>query len=603
MSDSPRLAYAQAGPQRLARTPAMPARKARPVDDWLIIREHATTLINMMRSWRMSWMEHYQLLESYILPRRGIFINTAQPTPNSMIRGIPINQAILDPTGTYAMRVCAAGMMSGLMSPSRQWFKLKPALTARDEADVDALEWFEEVEDRIYTVMGGSNFYEAGAQMFEDLTTFGTGPMIIYEDDADLIRCYTPCCGEYLLGSSATNRVEPFARLFVMSVWAMVEMFGLENCPPDIQQLWREKGGSLTIEKLVAHIIEPNFAVDKDGDRGRVRGAFTWREAYWVWGSSDGYPLSLAGYADQPFVAPRWATTSNDPYGRSVGMDVLPDIMQLQVETSRKAEALEKVVRPPMLADMTMQNQPASILPGKVTFVSQLDAGKGMRPAFQVNPDLDHISADIALIQQRINKGFFNDLFAMLENLGDKRMTAFEVAQRNQEKLQILGPVVEKLQNEALGPMIKRISHIMDRRGLLPPLPPSLHGVPLGIEYVGVLALAQKASKTAALERFAATMNAQAEVNPAIMDNWDQDEWTIEYHDDLFLSERILRSREQVQQIRQQRTQQQQTAAILAGVQQAAQTGKDMSQIQIGGGMNAVSAMTGLGPDPGTQQQ
>lgn len=603
MSDSPRISYASAGPQRLARTPPRPPRKPAVNADWQVIREHMTTLVNMMRAWRLSWMEHYQLLESYILPRRGIFINTAQPTPNSMIRGIPINQTIVDGTGTRAMQRCAAGLMSGLMSPSRQWFKLKPALTAREEAPPEALEWFEEVEDRVYTVMGGSNFYEAGAQMFEDLTTFGTAPMLIYEDDRDLIRCYNPCCGEYLLGSSATNRVEPFARLFVMTVWAMVEMFGLENCPPDIQQLWREKGGALTIEKLVAHVIEPNFPISRDSDAGKIRGDFTWREAYWVWGSSDQYPLSLAGYSDQPYIAPRWNTTSNDPYGRSIAMDVLGDIMQLQTETLRKAEALEKVVRPPMLADMSMQNQPASILPGKVTFVAQLDSGKGMRPAFTVNPDLDHITTDIAALQTRVEKGFLNDLFLMLEQ-APRQMTAFEVAQRNQERLQVLGPVVEKLQNEALGPAIKRIAKIMGRHNLLPPLPPALQGIPLGIEYVGVLALSQKAAKTAALERFAATLESQAQINPAILDNVDMDEWLTEYHDDLFLSERIMRPKEAVQLIRKQRTQQEQTAAIMAGLQQAAQTGQTASQIQVGGGMNAVSAMTGLGPtESGSQQQ
>jgi hypothetical protein len=551
----------------------------------------------MLRSWRFSWQQHWSVLESYILPRRGIFINQSMPTPNSMIRGAQINQAILDPTGTYAMRRCSAGMMSNEMSPSRQWFKLKPALFGRDKAPADAIAWFEEVEDRMYTVMSGSNFYQEAAQMFEDLVTFGTAPMIIYEDDEDLIRCYTPCCGEYFLSSSSANRVETFARQFNMTISAIVEMFGLENCPPEVQQMWTDKGGALEVERIVAHMIEPNSPINVPGADealGVVQGGFSWRESYWVWGASSEWPLSLAGFHDQPHLVPRWAVTSNDPYGRSVGMDVLPDIMQLQTMTARMAEAQEKMVRPPMLASIDMKNEPASILPGKVTYVNALSADKGMRPAFTVNPEIREFGETIQQVQQRVREGWFNDLFAQLEQV-NKQMTAYEVAARNSEKLQVLGPVVERLQNELLGPAVKRVYAIMDRKRLLPPLPPSLMGIPLGIEYVGVLALAQKSARSASLERFAQTMNAQQQLHPEVADLWDIDAWTAEYASDLFLSSKILRDPKAVAQIRAQRQKQMAQQQAMAAAQQASQAGKNMSDIDVGGGMNAVQLMTGLG--------
>ncbi len=575
-----------------------PARQPDVPPSWPVIKRHAEARLNLLRSWRTSWMQHYSLLETYILPRRGIFINTAQPTPGAMARGSPINQNILDPTGTYAMRRCAAGMMSGLMSPSRQWFKLKPALTARDVAPPEAIAWFEEVEDRLYTIMGRSNLYESAAQMFEDLVTFGTGPLIVYEDAQDIIRCYTPCCGEYFVASSSANRVETFARLFVMTVSAIVEMFGLENCPADVQQLWQEKGGAMEIERLVAHMIEPNFAIAAPGaaqDTGIVPGGYTWREVYWMWGGGADRPLSMTGFVDQPHIVPRWAVTSNDAYGRSVGMDVLPDIIQLQVETARKAEAIEKMVRPPMLASLELQNQPSSILPGKVTYVNSLGADKGMKPVFEVKPEIQEMMQDLMTVQARIKEGFFSDLFQMLEQAGNKQMTAYEVAQRNAEKLQILGPVIERLQNEALAPLIKRTFAIASRKGLLPPPPPSLHGAQLGIQYVGILALAQIASKSAGLERFAATMGSMAQVHPEMSDYWDTAEWTREYADDLFLSKKIMRTPQQIAALQAQRAKAQQQQQQLAAAQQIASTGKDASQIDVGGGMNAVSMMTGLG--------
>lgn len=599
-----KVAYESAGPAQLARQPAR-AMIERPVAsaEWKTLRQHLEARLNMLRAWRFSWMENWQLLENYLLPRRGIFINPAMPTPNTMTRGQAINQNIVDPTGTYAMRRCAAGMMSGLMSPSRPWFKLKPALFARELAATDAQEWFEETEDRMYTIMGKSNFYDASAQQYEDLVTFGTGPFIIYEDDTDIIRCYVPCCGEYFLSSSPAMRVEPMYRMFVMTVAQMVEMFGMENCPREIQSLWQEKGSTLEIERLVAHAIEPNFPIDSPrtgGEIGVVKGDFTWREAYWVWGAAAEWPLSLRGFKDQPHMAPRWAVTSNDAYGRSVGMDVYPDIVQLQVETKRKGEAIEKLVRPPLLGSMELKNEPSSILPGHITFVSQLGPEKGMRPIYTVNPEIKEMMEDLAAIQLRIKEGFFNDLFAMLEQV-KKDMTAYEVAQRNQEKLQILGPVVERLQNEDLSMKVKRVFRIMERKGLTPPLPKSLQSVPLGIEYVGMLSLAQKAAKTASMERFANTAMALEQRDPSVADQWDKSEWLNEYHDDLFLSKRFMNSPEKVAALRQQRAKAMQIAHAQAAAAQSAATAKTLSDVDVGGGLNAVQMMLGQSPTPGAQ--
>ncbi len=592
-----KAAYESAGPAQLVMQPSTVSGnplKPNEVQSWRILYQHMQSRLNMMRAWRFSWMEHYQLLETYLLPRRGIFVNASQPTPNTMIRGVPINQNIVDPTGTYAMRRCAAGMMSGLMSPSRPWFKLKPAMFGREVLDAAGQDWFEDVEDRMYQVMARSNIYDATAQQYEDLVAFGTGPMIIYEDDRDILRCYVPCPGEYFIASSSAMRVEPCYRLFVMTVSQIVEMFDVENCPPEIQQLWREKGGSLEMERIVAHAIEPNFEVKNStfGAAGVVPGNFTWREAYWVYGAASDWPLSLRGFSDQPHVVPRWAVTSNDAYGRSVGMDVLPDIIQLQVETERKAEALEKMVRPPMLASMEMKNEPSSILPGRVTYVASLDSGKGMRPAFTVTPQIREMAEDIAAVQQRIREGFFNDLFAMLESV-KKDMTAYEVAARNQEKLQILGPVIERLQNEDLAPKIKRVYAIMLRKGLLPPVPPSLKGVPLGIEYVGMLTLAQKAASTTSLERFAATMGNMQAGDPSVANYWDRAEWVREYADDLFLPKRILNSPDKVAALEkaQQEAQQQVQAAQMAQV--AVDGAHTLSQTQVGGGANALAMMLG----------
>ena len=559
---------------------------------WATMRQHLEARLNMLRAWRFSWAQHWQLLETYILPRRGIFINTAMPTPNTMVRGLPINQNIVDPTGTQAMRICAAGLMSGLMSPGRPWKKLKTSTRDVTELDEEAQAWLEQVNERMDTIMARSNFYDIASQMFEDLTVFGSGPVIIYEDDEDVIRCYAPCPGEYFLASSSANRVESMYRQFVMTVAQIVEMFGIENCPADIVGLWRTKGASLEVERLVAHAIEPNFEIsNSSGAVGQIPGGFTWREYYLVWGTASGIPLSARGFYDQPHVCPRWAVTSNDAYGRSCAMDVLPDIMQLQVETMRKAEAIEKLVRPPLMADISMKNEPSSILPGHLTYVPSIGPDKGMRPIYTVNPQIQELMLDLKEIQIRIKTGFFNDLFLMMAQ-ADKQMTAYEVAQKQQEKLQVLGPVIERFHNEFASPAIKRIFRIMERRKLLPPLPESLQGEPIAIQYVSALAIAQKAAATAGLEAFAKMTGFLAGAYPEAKSVLDPIEFLQIYGDMVNVPSKVTRSPEAIKAIMEKQMQEAQQAQAMAQAQAAAQGAETLSKTQLGTG-NALDALMG----------
>lgn len=582
--------YTRMGPALLAKQgDAVPAASPRNAG-WDRLWQHLEQRMQGLYNWRLSWWQHWALLAEFILPRRYYWLVSA----NSMNRGMPLNQKILDPTGTQAMRICASGLMSGLTSPSRPWFNIKPR-SNNVVLDHEALQWIDEVESRVYEVMAGSNFYDSIAQMYEDLVVFGTGPMIIYEDDETVIRCFNPCAGEYYLATGPSFRVESFYRTFNLTISQIVEMFGIENCTPDIQSMWQTKGANLETERTVAHAIEPAFPIT---DGPRMPAGMTYREAYWIKGTADSKPLSLTGYREAPFIAPRWATTANDAYGRSPAMDALPDIMQLQVMTKRKAEAIEKQVRPPLLASVELKNEPSSILPGHVTYVTQLGPGQGMRPIYEVKPELQYMTMDIQAIQTRVRSGFFNDLFLMLADTDpSKRMTATEVAERQQEKLQVLGPVIERSQSEGLSIALKRIIGIMKRRGLLPPMPKSLIGVELQIDYVSMLALAQKAAATSGMERYAAMVGSFGSVNPDAFDMVNTDEFLRTFGDMLLVPNKVIPAATDVAKKREARHAQQRQQAEM---QQALTTGgalaegaKTLSDTNVGGGRNALEMMLG----------
>ena len=593
--------YEKSGPTFLSEQPSPTPEGVKAADpSWAKLRSHLETRLVALRNWRQSWWtQNWSDLAEFILPRRSIWLTQSaggNPNPNGMTRGRALNTSIADPTATYAVRVCASGLMSGLASPSRPWFKMIPGV-GKLQIDADARQWLDETEDRIYTVIAGSNFYNSFAQECEDIVVFGTGPNIVYEDERDIIRLYNPAVGEYYLSSDSNGRVDGVYRLFVMTVAQIVNFFGIENCSPKVKEMWKEKGNQLEVEMMIAHSIEPNFSID---GVDKLPGSFTWREVYWEYGTGSHCPLSKRGFVDQPFTAARWSTQSNDAYGRSVGMDVLPDVMQLQVMTRRMAEAIEKQVRPPLVGSMELKNKPTSTLPGHLTYVQDIKNG-GIRPIYQVQPDVQAMSANIMQIEQRIQKGFFNDLFLMLENQPTAdRMTAYEVAQKMQEKLQVLGPVIESLLTDSLKPKLKRIFNIMKRKGLISPLPDSLKNVPLDIEFVSMLALAQKGAATGGIERLMSLVGNLSAVAPQALENVNVDAVVREYNDLLGNPQKILYGPDEVKANRDAKMQQMQKEQQMQAVERTAQAAgaaapaaKVLADTNVGGGQNALASMMG----------
>lgn len=501
--DDNKATYEDMSPTLLAaQPPTLKTPDSAPGKNWGTIYEYLELRLASLRTWRWSWWAYWSVIATYILPRRHHWVIVA----NRMSRGNPINDAIIDSTATLAMQTCAAGLWTGLTSPSRPWFKLGIALPWI-KLDQDGKAWLEDTEQRIYAVLAQSNFYTTMAQAFQDVSTFGTAPVIIYEDFEDVIRLYLPCTGEYYLAVGSRFSVDTLYREFVLTIAQIVEMFQLENCSDEIRLAWEEGGSSLDKEYVIAHSIEPNFALAGRGQqKGQkinvVPGRFTYREVYWVKGNKGNCELSRKGFNERPFMVARWSTVSNDPYGRSPAMDALGDIKQVQQETRRKGEFIDKGVRPPMGADPELKNEPSSILPGNITYTNTAGGKKGFWPLFEPNPAwLTGIVADIDKVNARTEKCFFVDLFMAISRMeGVQPRNELELTKRDLERLQGLGPFINLFETEFAGPAIIRIMAILERRRMLKPMPQSLQKVPLKINYTSIMKLAQRATESVALK-------------------------------------------------------------------------------------------------------
>jgi hypothetical protein len=310
--------------------------------------------------------------------------------------------------------------------------------------------------------------------------------------------------------------------------------------------------------------------------------------------------LSLKGYHECPFLCGRWDLVSNDPYGRSPAMDALGDVKQLQLEQKRKAQGIDKQVNPPMVADVSLKNQPASTLPGGITYVNQTaNNSAGFKPVYEVQPDIRGMMEDIKECQTRIKDTFFNDLFLMISQLDTVR-TATEIQARREEKLVQLGPVLERFQNEVLGPAIDRIFAIMMRAKLIPPAPKRIQGVHLKVQYVSILAAAQKATVTTSIEQLLKLIGETAETFPEAKFKVDINETIDDYSEALNVRPKIVVPSRKAEKLYQNDLKQRAAQAAQAQGLAAAQGAQTLSKTDVGGGQNALQMMLASGA--GAQQ-
>jgi hypothetical protein len=545
--------------------------------------------LSALRDERSQWLSHWNDLSDNILPRRGRFLTNQSNDSN---KGDKRNGRIIDPTGTLAARTLASGMMAGITSPARPWFKLQtPDLEMMGFGPVRS--WLEQVQNRLMTVFARSNLYNVLPVVYEELGVFGTGAMSVLEDDEDVIRCYPFTVGEFMIANSPRLVVDTLYREMQLTVGQVVSEYGLEACTDGTKALFQQ--GALDRWVNVVQLIEPNDkrVANTPGAKGMA-----FRSVHYEAGSSDGEFLRVSGFNEFPIMAPRWHVTGTDVYGRSPGMEALPDIKQLQVMAKRKAQAIDKMVNPPMVAPSSLRQQAASILPGSITYVDMAAAAGGQpafRPAFEVNPRVNELMVDIQAKQGDVKSAFYADLFLMLANSDRRQITAREIDERHEEKLLMLGPVLERLHDELLDPLIDRTVAIMARNKLLPPPPQELQGVELRVEYISTLAQAQKAVGTASIRDYATFAIGLAGAKPEVLDKVDFDKAVDNYGAMIGVPSDLIRTDDQVKQLRAEKARQAQQAQAMQMTDAAANTAKTMAETPIGDQNGLERVLAGMG--------
>jgi len=485
---------------------------------------------------RSNWESHWQEVADYMLPRKA-------EITKQRAAGDKRNISIFDATPIHALELLAASLHGMLTSSANRWFSLRFKETELNDSD-EAKEWLEDATQRMYDAIAKSNFQQEIFECYHDLIAFGTACLMIEEDDEDVLNFSARHIKEIYIQENKKGYVDTIYRKFKMPAQAVLDKFGMENVSKEVLNSAKKNPFD---ELTIIHVVRPRLEFDpKKKDKKNM----PFQSIYYE--ESTGHIIMIGGFKENPYVIPRYLKASTEIYGRSPGMNALPDVKVLNKMVENSLKAAAKQIDPPLLIPDDGMLAPIRMSPGSINYYR---AGSRDRiEPLNINANTSITLNSENQRREAILKMFHVDQLVITEN---RNMTATEVLQRQEEKMRILGPVLGRLQSELLSPMIIRIFNIMLRNNLFQMAPAILRSQELNIEYVSPIALAQKSSELQSIMRGLELFGSMAQAMP-VMDYIDENGLIKQLINILGLPAKMIKSDAEVQQIREERAQQQQ---------------------------------------------
>lgn len=514
-----------------------------------------------------------------------------------------INKKIVDTTGIQAAKTLASGMQGGMTSPARPWFGLRTqgygfGKNASEEAYLD------EITEMMRIIFQRSNFYKTMFQAYQQLSVFGT-TCVIEEADLSGFRFQCLPVGTYVMDVDFYGKVDTIIRKTFMSMRQLVEEFGEDKLPESLKIIHDNykdraiKNSNYHTEKYpVFHAVIPNANKVIGSYKPKERAYYSvWYMEYHDTKREDYCIMHESGYDSMPFFGVRWDVVPGEVYGKSPALDILGTNKLLQQVVADTIEGMHKQVDPPVTVIASMEAINIDTSAGAVNFLQNTMGGNGasVTPTMQVGTDVKAAMMYIQQIQNEIKVGMYNDLFRMLMDSNRSQITATEISSKEQEKLILIGPVLERLQDELFNPLIERTYILMEKYDALPAMPESLQESGIKVEFVSTLAQGQKIVSTGSIQQLVAFVGNVAQMKQEALDKLNTDEVIERYSEYLGTDSALLLTSDQVGAIRGQRAQQMQEAQQQQAIAQMAQTAQAMGNTPMGNenNPNALDAVIG----------
>ena len=515
--------------------------------------------LSKLKDDRLTFDNYCQEVSDHALGRRDFTIAEVQQGRQRMTR-------IYDTTSFDANQLLGAALHSLLTNPQTEWVSVRYQRSELNGNGI-AREYLEVVRKRLQTsfTRPDSGFASHISQVWHDLPGYGNGCMYVEEDLAFGARFVARPISEIWIDTDESGRIVAIYREFELEAWQAVEEYGKENLSEGVQRMAEKVSSSQKIT-FVQHVKKRAIPLPwKITAEGKPFESVTFED-------KSGQTVREGGFTSMPFMFARWDVDTGDRYGKGPGLWALPNQKMLNRMWKTFIRGSEKAVDPPLLVDHD------SVMPGsqlKVTpnssIVIQQDAGINREPIRYLESRAQPNWVE-GIMQSRaaiVQKQFHSEI---IQAFMDPRMTATQVLELTHLAQRQLAPILGRMQQELLDPMIQRVYDIESRRMDFPQPPPELAGEALKFEYVGPIARAQKATEAQAILDTFAALQAISAMLPETMDNFDPDTAARALAESNGIPANVLRLRDEVDRIREKRAEDEAVERSRQEAQEGAET-------------------------------
>ncbi len=510
----------------------------------------------------------------YVNPRRELIKDSQRFDDKGEMRGRQSYSGVAN----SALGIWADGMQGHMVSQSLRWFRGiigDPFLNRVDEVQ-QYLQWYDEA---MYGEFRRSNFYDILGEWFRDAGSIGTATLFTEEDISRSVAVHTVIHPrEIFIAEDMYGQVDTVFRKFFLTAKQAVAKFGKEKLSQavvDNAEKFPEKrhefihavfpnedrmfGSLLSIHKPWASVyIQAEARQEEEGDDGTVK---------------------RGGFDFNPYSVWRLRKNSDEIYGYSAAADAMVEIKKSHQLSKTLLEAAHMAVKPAKNVPEHMRGHVRLEPDGLNYFEKGGDTISVIQSGVNYPIAIDREEK----VQRIIEDAYRVDFFLILQR-SEREKTATEIMELQSEKAILLGPQVDRLENEGLKKKFDIVSDIADKAGKLPEPPQILidsieesrargtSSARIDIQFIGPLAQAQRRIFQMQPIKNALNELAQASViYPKVLDRVDPDKLAERILDSTDFPQDIMRTDAELDEFREAQAQAAQQAQLQEQLQGAAE--------------------------------
>lgn len=486
--------------------------------------------------------------ESYWQTLHDYYYIESQDTNKTYSLGNELDASKLwDSTTLECADVFASGFMNYLTPPTARWARLRhrnPELSENKAVG----DFFEDVMAEVNYALNRSNFYDQMFPAYKSSGIYGTSLLFEEEDLEDDIRFYNMPLKQVVIVEDSKGRVCKYYIEFEYTANQAASRWGEDNLSEALKNEIRDSKGESKKHKFLLFIGHRYQRQIQKSDKKNMP-----VEASWI--DFEGRSIiEESGYNEFPAFCHRFDKRPFVPWGFSPAMKALPFARLLNTIAKTNLRSMMKHTDPPIAVPHNAFLAPFNMNPRAINTYKKdmIQDGKGIFPFGNFGEPQVGLNA-VEYYSGKVKTLMYADVFLAFSNI-TKDMNNPEIMERINEKMTMLGPAVGRETDERLSPVIQRTIGILQRRGKLPDPPIELMMDPgYEIDFVGVLAMAQRRAELNTLVTGLQMVGNMAQFAPEILDKINPDKVADEVWSITGAPVKVLRDDDEIRKIREGR--------------------------------------------------